>query len=302
YARQTRQINTVLGIKIAFVFLLSFPFVCINGIMLITLRSKTVFRETSRYILFTHMLCVDSITLVVTVVIYIFAMALLNLAKAVCAVFVLISASCSRNAPLTLALMSLERYVAVCFPFLHCKIATPKTTGLALGFTWLISTVSITVDLISVFALDPTFETSQTVCTRERFFVAKWQVVAFQVFNGFCFVSVTVVLIFTYISIIIIVRTIPTNRDSAIKARQTILLHIIQLAFCLNTFVYSQIEQLLAMTTTSVFVNLRYLNFIFVIVLPRCMSPLIYGLRDETIRHLFLVGLCCINSDKKFRH
>lgn len=48
------------------------------------------------------------------------------------------------------------------------------------------------------------------------------------------------------------------------------------------------------MTSSSkVFMDLRYLNYLFVLLLPRCLSPVIYGLRDDAVRPLFLYYVRC---------
>src|SRR4029434_2997986 len=84
------------------------------------------------------------------------------------------------------------------------------------------------------------------------------------------------------------------DKESARKAHKTILLHLVQLVLCVNTFIYGTIERALAMTSNSrLFMDLRYLNFLFVLILPRCLSPLIYGLRDDAVRPLFLFYLQC---------
>ena len=41
------------------------------------------------------------------------------------------------------------------------------------------------------------------------------------------------------------------------------------------------------------FHNLRFMNFILILILPLCLSPLIYGLRDDAVRPLFLYYVRC---------
>ncbi|XP_053334978.1 odorant receptor 131-2-like [Clarias gariepinus] len=282
-------------LKASFALIMSLFFTYLNAIMVYTLWSKPVFEETPRYILFNHMLLNDSIHLLVTSLLYVLGLAFLRLVKAACAFIVFISVSTFRNTPVNLAVMSLERYVAICFPLRHAEVATQKITYIAIGLVWLISSINLIIDLLYGVVMDSTFFTSKILCTRERLFIKKWQLDVFQVFNIFYFVSVTVFIVFTYISIVITARSLTSNKPSASKAHKTVLLHFIQLSMCLNTFLYSAIERAAAMAGSSdsnLFLDLRYLNYLFVLILPRCLSPLIYGLRDDAVRPLFIYYFC----------
>ncbi|GAA6105660.1 odorant receptor 131-2-like [Tachysurus ichikawai] len=112
-------------------------------------------------------------------------------------------------------------------------------------------------------------------------------------------------LFFTYLNAIMVytlwTRSITSNKDSAAKAHKTVLLHIIQLSLCLTSFLYSIIERAAATssTSTSLFVDLRYLNYLFVLILPRCLSPLIYGLRDDAVRPLFIYYFRCATGKRR---
>ncbi|XP_060790890.1 odorant receptor 131-2-like [Neoarius graeffei] len=281
--------------KIVVAVLMSLFFVYINCIMLFALGSRSMFHETPRYILFSHMLLNDSILLLVTTIMYAMSLALTNVARAICSLLVLISTCAFQNAPLTLALMSLERFVAICFPLRHCTIATRKNTGIALGIVWFASSLNIVTDITYDLVTDPSQLLKITFCTREKLFVAKWQADKTQGFNILFFVSVTVIILFTYISIMITARSISSNKESATKAHKTVLLHLIQLGLCLTSFLYATIERALYMMTGSssaLFIHLRYLNFLIILILPRCLSPLIYGLRDDAVRPLFKYYFC----------
>uniref|UniRef100_A0A671RXS5 G-protein coupled receptors family 1 profile domain-containing protein n=1 Tax=Sinocyclocheilus anshuiensis TaxID=1608454 RepID=A0A671RXS5_9TELE len=203
--------------------------------------SKRIFHETPRYILFGHMLMNDSVLLLVTTIMYAVALCFLPIPKSICTLLVFISYCTFHNAPLTLALMSLERYVAICFPLRHCSIATPKRTGLAIGIIWFLSSINIIVDIIFVLT-----------------FLFKWQLDKYQAFDVLYFISVAVIIIFTYISIMITVRSVSSDKDSAKKALKTVLLHLIQLGLCLTSFL-----------------------------------TLIYGMRDEAVWPLFKYFFCC---------
>ncbi|XP_026794187.2 odorant receptor 131-2-like [Pangasianodon hypophthalmus] len=286
--------------KVSFATLMSLLFIYLNAIMVYTLCSKPVFKETPRYILFNHMLLNDSIQLFVTSLLYIFGLAYLKLVMAACAFIVFVSGTTFRNAPLNLAVMSIERYVAIRFPLRHAEIVTQKRTCIAIGIIWFMGTMHYVIDLFYSTVTDPKFLTSQIFCTRERLFIKQWQVDLHQGVNIFLFVSVTMIILFTYVSILITTRSISSNKDSATKAHKTVLLHLIQLGLCLTSFLYSIMERAAAMAgSSSLFLDLRYLNYVFVLILPRCLSPLIYGLRDDALRPLLIYYFRCATGRRK---
>ncbi|XP_041947953.1 odorant receptor 131-2-like [Alosa sapidissima] len=274
--------------------LMSLFFTCINSIMFHTLLSKPVFRELPRYILFAHMLCNDSVQLMVSMLLYILSFTVQLFPKAVCALISLVGVATFCNAALNLAVMSLERYVAICFPLRHSEMVTRKTAGISIVFIWHFSLINISIDIIYGLTVNPASFKDPMFCTRESFLLSPWQIDLFQGFNILSFVTVTAILIFTYINVVVAARSASAEKESAKKAHKTILLHFVQLVLCVNTFVYGTIERALAGASSSrLFKDLRYLNFLFVLILPRCLSPLIYGLRDDAVRPLFLYYFRC---------
>ncbi|XP_063058240.1 odorant receptor 131-2-like [Engraulis encrasicolus] len=275
--------------KLLFAIIISLLFVYINSVMFHALLSKPVLRELPRYILFAHMLCNDSVQLLVSMTLYLLTVNFHAIPKTLCALLSLIGTASFRNAALNLAVMSLERYVAICFPLRHSEIVNQKSAGVSIGVIWILSSINLVIDIIYALIMRPVSFTNRMLCTRERFILSQWQVDMFQVFNSFYFVTVTCILIFSYINVVLAARS-ASKKDSAKKAHQTILLHFGQLVLCVNTFIFGTIERALYMASSSnsLFTDLRYINFLFVLLLPRCLSPLIYGLRDDTVRPLFL--------------
>ncbi|XP_041948385.1 odorant receptor 131-2-like [Alosa sapidissima] len=281
--------------KLVVAILMSLLFICINSIMFHTLMSKPVFRELPRYILFAHMLCNDTVQLWIVSLLYILSLNVQKIPKAVCSLFVVISATTARVSVLNLGLMSLERYVAICFPLRHSEMATQKMTGLSIAIIWVLGCISPAIDILYAMIVSPTSFKDSMFCTRERFIFAPWQRDVFEGLNGFFFVAVTAIIVFTYISVIVAARSASADKESAKKAQRTVLLHLGQLVLCLNSLLFGTIERALAMASSSsrLFMDLRYVNFLFVLILPRCLSPLIYGLRDNAVRPLFLYYVRC---------
>ncbi|XP_061103871.1 odorant receptor 131-2-like [Conger conger] len=268
-------------------------FTFMNGIMFFILWSKPKFREDSRYILFAHMLINDSVHLMGTIVLYLFALAFLHMSKAVCSIMVLISVITYHNTPLNLAVISLERYVAIRFPLRHTEIATQRRTAIAIGLMWLISSVNILIEIFYTIALDPHFFTAPVFCTRQQMLIEEWQLVLSNWLTICFLVVVALIILYIYISITLVAKSASTNKDSANKARKTVLLHMFQLGLCITSLLFALFDALIAKTATALYVPLQSLNFFCLLVLPRCLSPLIYGLRDSAIRPLFLRYFRC---------
>ncbi|KAL4593374.1 olfactory receptor 11A1-like [Arapaima gigas] len=182
--------------------------------MLVAVRSKAAFRETSRYILFAHMLLNDILHLVTSMVLYVCSILSVNIIQTFCTFLMLISTTTFINEPLNLAVMSLERLVAG-------------------------------------------------------------------------------VLLFTYVSITREARSASTNRASVQKAMRTVTLHAFQLCLSLMSFLFNWFEILLVQLPLDVFVQLRFVTYVVVLLLPRCLSPLIYGLRDQSFRPVFMYHFTC---------
>ncbi|XP_046894102.1 odorant receptor 131-2-like [Hypomesus transpacificus] len=202
--------------------------------MLFTLRSKSVFKETPRYLLLYNLLFADTFQLAMGQLLLILSLPPVFLTHYTCTILVLITITVTSVSPLNLAVMSLERYVAVCFPLRHSAIVTVKNTG--------------------------------------------------------------IVILCSYFGVTTVARSASSDKASTTKARNTVLLHMIQLLLCLSTslsgILTGYIYRLGTLNRTARLI-VGYVFFIFIVTLPRCLSSLIYGLRDQTIRLVFLHHLRC---------
>ncbi|KAF7641550.1 hypothetical protein LDENG_00277740 [Lucifuga dentata] len=102
-------------------------------------------------------------------------------------------------------------------------------------------------------------------------------------FAGFLFVSAAVIIIFSYI-----------DKDSARKAHNTLLLHMVQLGLTLSSTMYETFLIALSKAVDRlIFLYIQAVLYVFMFIFPRCLSALIYGLRDQTIRSTLMYYLCC---------
>ncbi|XP_062393476.1 odorant receptor 131-2-like [Sardina pilchardus] len=247
-----------------------------------------------RYILFAHMLCNDTVQLVLSPVFYMLFQFWQKIPKFICSFLIYLAATTANISPLSLGVMSLERYVAICFPLHHNEMVTQRMTGVSIAVIWFLGCISVVIDILYALILDPLSYNEPMYCTREMFTFSQWQRDVFQGLAGFFFVAVTVIIVFTYVSVIVAARSASADKESVKKAWRTVLLHFGQLILCLNSLLYGTFERALIMVSSRhLFINLRIVNFLVVLILPRCLSPLIYGLRDDAVRPLFLYYVRC---------
>ncbi|XP_061103958.1 odorant receptor 131-2-like [Conger conger] len=265
-----------------------FFFLYINVVMLITLRSKAIFRETSRYILFTNMLFADSLTLVTCMLMYIFAIVRLYISSIACVLMMLAGGVLSLISPLNLAVMALERYIAICFPLRHAEITMCRRTGVAIAIVWALGSVQAFTNLILLLISGPLVSTLD-FCSGLSMPGLEVYTDVNNAFTIIYFLSVGITIVYTYIGIVVAARSASSDKCSAAKAHRTVLLHLIQLGLCLSSILFDTIVALVR-PHLDLFaaLNVQYVMFLGLVIFPRCLSPLIYGLRDQTFRPLFL--------------
>ncbi|XP_062342290.1 odorant receptor 131-2-like [Osmerus eperlanus] len=288
----------VKGLYGAFSVSPSFVFLYINGIMLFTLRSKSVFRETPRYLLLYNLLFADTFQLAMGQLLLILSLPPVFVTHYTCAIMVLITVTVTSVSPLNLAVMSLERYVAVCFPLRHSAIVTVNNTGVSIGVVWALSSIDPLIRFI-LLVLYETFSADQIMqqfCAIDALFHSTVAHEYDKAFTAITFTFVGIIIMCSYFGVTTVARSASSDKASTTKARNTVLLHMIQLLLCLSTslsgILMGYIYRLGTLNRTARLI-VGYIFFIFIVTLPRCLSSLIYGLRDQTIRLVFLHHLRC---------
>ncbi|XP_075343449.1 odorant receptor 131-2-like [Odontesthes bonariensis] len=272
-------------------------FLFINGTMLYTLRSKPVFRETCRYILLYNLLFADTVQLTLSQLMYILSFSRIFLTYPVCGVFQMIGNLTNPVSPLILVVMSLERCVAVCYPLRHASIITIRNTAVAVIVVWAICFTNVVIQILLL--LEFPFEELQTLqmntlCKSASMFLTQRYYDYDRAYNYFLFISAGMTITSTYIVVIIAARSASTDKASALKARKTLLMHLVQLGFSISSTIHNPL--LIAVSKLvlfSVLIRIQNFFYVFFIILPRCLSALIYGLRDQTIRPVLMYNLCC---------
>ncbi|XP_026183422.1 odorant receptor 131-2-like [Mastacembelus armatus] len=272
-------------------------FLCINGTMLFTLRSKPVFCETSRYILLYNLLFADTVQLALSQLLYLLAAGRKILLYPECGVLVTLAILTSNISPLTLVLMSLERYVAVCYPLRHATIITIRNTGVAICVVWIFSLLNVFTQVLLL--LNFPFKDLQSLqmkdfCATKSMLLSPVSELYDTAFTYFVFVSAGVTVAGSYIGVMVAARSATTDKASARKARNTLLLHLVQLGLSLISTIHNSLLTAISRTLDRIIiVRIQIVFYLCIIILPRCLSCLIYGIRDQTIRPVLMYHLCC---------
>ncbi|XP_036393665.1 odorant receptor 131-2-like [Megalops cyprinoides] len=272
-------------------------FLYINSIMIFTFFKKEAFRTNSRYILFAHILICDYIFLVISDLLllqsYFRILMPIGLCLLICAV-VLIVQLCT---PLTLTVMSLERYVAICLPLRHAEISTPSRAFLTIIVIHALSYIRVMTSFSAFMATAPlSFYSTDKACSVEIIIILEWQGHLRSAISQLYFLVMSSIIMFTYVKIMAVAKVASAdNKKSASKGLKTVLLHAIQLFLCLIQLWCPFIEMAVMEVDLSLFINLRYADYIMFNLAPRCLIPLVYGLRDDkfvsVMKYYLLFGL-----------
>ena len=110
-----------------------------------------------------------------------------------------------------------------------------------------------------------------------------------------------ITIVFCYVKIMKVAKAASgENKKSTRKGLRTVVLHAFQLLLCLIQLWCPFIEAAARQIDLMLYVNVRYFTYIAFYLAPRCLSPLIYGLRDDkfflALKYYALCGLYKKNS------
>ena len=125
-------------------------FLYLNCLLLTTFFKKDVFRTSMRYIFFAYTLMSDCLYLLVTNVLLLLSFYRMVMQMWLCILFLIVGSAYNLIFPLTLTLMTLERYVAICMPMQHGALCTPRNAMHCILIINAISTIPISISL-SIF-------------------------------------------------------------------------------------------------------------------------------------------------------
>ncbi|KAK7925597.1 hypothetical protein WMY93_007907 [Mugilogobius chulae] len=256
-----------------------------------------MFAETPRYMLLLNLVVADSITLVTSQLLYTLSNFFLTLSYPLCGVLVMISLMSANISPLTLTVMSIERYISVCFPFHHPIIVTIRNTVFAILIVWGMICIDIFFHVAFLlefpFRLLPSLQmnyfciyTALLIGPRSKVYEMGSTITVF-LFSG-------LVIILSFIGVMIVAFSASADKASANKARNMLLLHMFQLSLNLmSTMVPPIFTDVAALTDPILAGKLFVAVYVFLVMMPRCLSALTYGLKDSSLRPILVSRLGC---------
>uniref|UniRef100_A0A4W6EHP9 G-protein coupled receptors family 1 profile domain-containing protein n=1 Tax=Lates calcarifer TaxID=8187 RepID=A0A4W6EHP9_LATCA len=239
-------------------------FISTNLLLIITFFKKEYFYTTARYILFAVALLSDSFILFLSNIQLILLHFRFPIQVWLCIIISVVVILYLTVTPVTLTVMTLERYVAICMPLRHGELCTTRSTMHCILIIHGLSSVPCILILSTIFvSASLSFYKQYQICLVELILIHVWQ----HYFRAGLYQ----------------------------KGLRTVLLHGFQLLLCLIQMWCPLIESSLLQINVTLYVIVRYINFILFYLAPRCLSPLIYGLRDEVffraLKHYASFGL-----------
>ncbi|XP_053171609.1 odorant receptor 131-2-like [Scomber japonicus] len=271
----------------------------INGTLIHTFRKHQILYVNPRYILFIHLVLNDIIQLTTTISLFVLSYAFYRFNASLCCLIITFAVFTTLNTPLNLAVMAVECYIAICLPLRHAELCTIKRTYILIGWIWAMSAASTLPDVFIILATEPSeFFYSIIFCERDNLFHHPISLNKRDVSYILFLVGVWLTLFYTYFNIFFAAKAAKEAKSSggdAKKARNTILLHGFQLILCMLTYVAPPLNKALLYWFPKYYVHARFVWYIIIQVLPRFVSPIVYGLRDKTFRqHLKKYLLCSV--------
>ncbi|XP_069828990.1 odorant receptor 131-2-like [Dendropsophus ebraccatus] len=235
-------------------------------------------RENARYIFFIHMLINDTSYLVLGIKLLIMSIYHVPMPGPICYVLFTVCAAAFRTTSYNLATMAIERYVAICRPLHHGRLCSAQRAHWAIAFMWFLCFIHFVVDLSFILSSSIRLYSLNVLCSQVTTIVNPIQNITRSISHFIGFISVGLIIFYTYIKIVLVARKVSSQLPSASQAGRTVMLHAFQLLLCMT--------DLLANLPVSYQDNqfLPLVNFLLYSCVPRFLSPLIYGLRDEILR------------------
>ncbi|XP_040902418.1 odorant receptor 131-2-like [Toxotes jaculatrix] len=275
--------------KIRFITLqvLMMLFLSINFLLIVTFFQKEYFHTTARYILFGVTLLSDSFMLFMTNILLIFIHFDCPAQGWLCIIICVVILLYVTVTPVTLTAMTLERYVAVCMPLRHGELCSTRNTMHGILIIHGLSSVPCIAIFSAIFvSASLSFYTKYWVCLLELILLQAWQHHLRSAVYQFLFLIMCIVILFSYTKVMKVARAASgEDKKSTQKGLRTVLLHGFQLLLCFIQMWCPFIDAAVLHVNYSLYEIVRFLNFVLFILAPRCLSPLIYGLRDEVFFH-----------------
>uniref|UniRef100_A0A8D2ZUE5 G-protein coupled receptors family 1 profile domain-containing protein n=1 Tax=Scophthalmus maximus TaxID=52904 RepID=A0A8D2ZUE5_SCOMX len=248
--------------------------------------------------LFIHLVINDMMQLTLSTLLHIISYTLRTINVPFCLILLIVAIITTLNTPLNLAGMAVECYIAICIPLRHGQICTVRNTYVLIGLIWAAGAVSILPDLFILLVTEPLqFFHSESLCSRDKVFRSTYSMKKRDASHIVCLVLVWLTLFYAYFRILFAAKGATVNFE---KARNTILLHGFQLLLCMLVYVGPMFKQGLLYLLPQQEQAIDFAIYVFIQILPRFVSPVVYGLRDQMFRrHVRRYLLCKVSTSNQ---
>ncbi|XP_062853246.1 odorant receptor 131-2-like [Trichomycterus rosablanca] len=271
----------------------------LNGSMVSTFLRHSFFYEDPRYIMFICMVVNDAVQLTLVTGLYMVSYVFSRILASACCPLIMTAVLTTRSTPLILAGMAIERYISICFPLHYGHMCTVQRTLWLIGIILVLSAAPPLTDLFVTLNKEPaSFFYTLIFCDHTQLFRDRSIYYKNCAFDSVYFSFVFLALLYTYCKIMLTARAASTDLVSVKKARNTVLLHGVQLLLCMLAFVVPSMQAPLIQLFPQYGLEIRYVNFLLVYIIPRFLSPMIYGFRDEKFRKYWVRYLSRVNRVK----
>ncbi|KAI5619491.1 odorant receptor, family H, subfamily 137, member 3, partial [Silurus asotus] len=268
--------------KIIVSILLGFIIIGINGLFVFTFFKTSVFYNNPRYILYIHLVINDMIMVGVSVILLVMSYLLKNISISFCCVLLIISSATQKNTPLILSAMAVERYIAICKPLHHSQICTVHRTFILNILIWGVGLIPPLTDFVISVVLFPLFIfNTVTVCSSSFLYNTVYHNQRKQATQAIYTFFVWIVLFYTYFRVLVTARKMSSDKESTKKAKSTILLHGVQQLLCMLSFTPPVLDLVFARIMPTQWTKYSFYAYLITNLVPRLLSPLIYGIRDQ---------------------
>uniref|UniRef100_A0A3B1JS09 G-protein coupled receptors family 1 profile domain-containing protein n=1 Tax=Astyanax mexicanus TaxID=7994 RepID=A0A3B1JS09_ASTMX len=256
------------------------PFLLINILMLFTFYRKQAFRTETRYILFVILKYNDSVMPV-----------------SFCIPLCILTEMLNTCGPLTITAMCVERYVAICMPLRHSAISTTSRTLNVILIIWIMSLFMPFLDVIILIVSEPEeYFIEPIFCHYDIMMPEHWHRTMRSILYIIDFFTFLLIEFFCYLMIMIAARRASVDKKSAAKGLRTVSLHMIQLILCTVQSVCPYVEAEIIEIDFTLYLSVRLFNFLTFNIIARAITPLVYGIRDETFLLYTFLYKCIFTS------